>query len=85
KHREGVYSFYMHMVPGSIVVSPGQPIGKGDVIGKEGSTGRTTGPHLHFAVGPSATISDANSVDPLNNPLGSLTRTGAYTKGKDCP
>lgn len=85
KHREGVYSFYMHMVPGSITVSPKQPIGKGDVIGKEGNTGHSEGPHLHFAVGPSPTISDANSLNPLDNRLGSLVRTGAYTAGKDCP
>lgn len=85
KHREGVYSFYMHMVPSSIVVKPGQPIGKGDVIGKEGNTGRSFGAHLHFAVGPSPTISDASSVNPLNNRLGSLTRTGVYANGDDCP
>lgn len=85
KHSDGLYSFYMHMVPSSIVVTAGQPIGKGQVIGKEGNTGRSFGAHLHFAVGPSPTISDANSKNPLNNTIGGqLTRADVYTQGKEC-
>lgn len=84
KHREGFYTFYMHMVPSSITVQPKQSIGKGDVIGKQGNSGRSTASHLHFAIGPSPTISDANSLNPFNNQLGRLGRSGVYANGKEC-
>ncbi len=47
-HGLGVFSFYGHM--SKILVKRGQAVGKGDIIGKCGTTGRSTGPHLHWAV-----------------------------------
>lgn len=47
-HPGGVSSFYAHL--SSINVASGQKIDPGTVIGKIGSTGRSTGPHLHFEV-----------------------------------
>ncbi|WP_051273553.1 M23 family metallopeptidase [Desulfotruncus alcoholivorax] len=39
---------YFHL--SSIVVAPGQQVDAGEVIGYVGSTGKSTGPHLHFEV-----------------------------------
>jgi len=47
-HGLGVFSFYGHM--SKILVKRGQAVGKGDVIGNCGTTGRSTGPHLHWGV-----------------------------------
>ncbi len=47
-HGGGVFSIYYHLKEFS--VSEGQEIFRGDRIGSVGSTGRATGPHLHFGV-----------------------------------
>ncbi|MBL0386979.1 peptidoglycan DD-metalloendopeptidase family protein [Tumebacillus sp. ITR2] len=49
-HGGGLWSLYGHLMNGGILVSVGQQVTQGDAIGKEGSTGRSTGPHLHFGV-----------------------------------
>lgn len=49
-HGGNLWSLYGHLMNGGILVSVGQDVKQGDSIGKEGSTGRSTGPHLHFGV-----------------------------------
>jgi len=56
-HGQGMITMYCHM--NSIAVSEGQDIGKGEIIGSVGQTGRVTGSHLHWSV-----ILNQTMVDP---------------------
>jgi murein DD-endopeptidase MepM/ murein hydrolase activator NlpD len=47
-HGRGISTFYAHM--SSIAVAVGQRVGTGQTVGYVGSTGRSTGPHLHYEV-----------------------------------
>ncbi len=58
-HANGYQTLYAHM--SKILVSPGQGINQGGQIGVMGSTGRSTGTHLHFEV-----RSGGGILNPLN-------------------
>lgn len=47
-HTGGFETLYCHL--SQQLVSPGDNVGAGCVIGKSGNTGRTTGPHLHYGI-----------------------------------
>ncbi|MBX9722060.1 MAG: peptidoglycan DD-metalloendopeptidase family protein, partial [Candidatus Obscuribacterales bacterium] len=47
-HGNGLATLYAHM--SKVNASAGQNVSKGDIVGYEGSTGFSTGPHLHFEV-----------------------------------
>ncbi|GGR15260.1 peptidase [Streptomyces cinereoruber] len=61
QHADGNYSQYAHL--SSLSVSAGQSVGGGQQIGLSGSTGNSTGPHLHFEI--RTTPSYGSDVDPL--------------------
>ncbi|MFD7393349.1 transglycosylase family protein [Streptomyces sp. NPDC059852] len=61
RHADGRYTQYAHL--SAISVKDGQSVGAGQRIGRSGSTGNSTGPHLHFEVrtGPGF----GSDVDPV--------------------
>ncbi|CAN5651715.1 M23 family metallopeptidase [soil metagenome] len=65
-HGWGFESLYGHM--SKITVRPGQKISRGDLIGYVGSTGASTGPHLHYEV-----RKGGNPVNPANFYYNDLT------------
>lgn len=60
-HGNGYKTRYAHMISGSITVKVGEYVEAGQTIGKVGSTGNSTGPHLHFEV-----IRNGETYDPKN-------------------
>lgn len=64
-HHDGTYTLYAHGQAGSICVSPGQTVTQGQQIMRVGSTGNSSGPHLHFEVRV-APGGYGNRVNPLN-------------------
>jgi murein DD-endopeptidase MepM/ murein hydrolase activator NlpD len=61
QHEDGKYSQYAHL--SSLSVSAGQSVEGGEQIGLSGSTGNSTGPHLHFEIRTSPDY--GSDVDPI--------------------
>jgi murein DD-endopeptidase MepM/ murein hydrolase activator NlpD len=58
EYWDGTVSYYAHM--NSIIVTVGQQVAPGDVVGSSGNTGHSTGPHLHLEIHPHG----GGAVDP---------------------
>jgi len=60
-HGNGYLSLYAHLMDGGILQSCGVEVYAGQLIGYMGSTGKSTGPHLHFEI-----RYDGSPVNPHN-------------------
>jgi murein DD-endopeptidase MepM/ murein hydrolase activator NlpD len=56
---------FMHLRTGSIVVREGERVRTGQAIGEVGSTGESSGPHLHFELWEGAWYDGGHPIDPL--------------------
>lgn len=77
-HGQGVYTVYMHMK--EFRASLNELVSKGEAIGLVGSTGRSTGPHLHYTV--KVYGQNANPTAMAGLPLLMDQRTAPKTAGK---
>jgi murein DD-endopeptidase MepM/ murein hydrolase activator NlpD len=58
RHSGGLESIYAHLQKFARGIKRGLEVSQGDVIGNVGSTGRSTGPHLHFGLRKNGTFID---------------------------
>ena len=57
--------FYAHLRPGTTLVSQGQHVFTGQMIGQVGHTGDATAPHLHFEIWEGGWWAGGHTIDPL--------------------
>lgn len=69
QHPGGTETLYAHLSAFAPGLAPGQPVRQGQMIGRVGSTGRSTGPHLHYEI-----IEAGMQVDPAKAQVGAPIR-----------
>ena len=62
KLAKGVFAGYGHLKPGTVRVRRGQRVRSGQVLGKLGNSGESTGPHLHFQLMNRPSFADADGL-----------------------
>lgn len=67
KHNNGLYTLYYHLKSGSVCVNVGDKVVKGQKLGIIGTTGQSTGLHLHFQIDKGSSNTSINPYDYLFN------------------
>ena len=67
KHNNGLYTLYYHLKSGSVCVNVGDKVRKGQKLGIIGTTGQSTGIHLHFQIDKGNSKTSINPYDYLFN------------------
>lgn len=73
--EDGYYYYFAHM--SKLMVTAGQKVKKGDVIGIEGSTGHSTGSHVHYEIRKTTsneTFLNVSQLSGIPNELGTYTQ-----------
>ncbi|HGM5582498.1 TPA: M23 family metallopeptidase [Pseudomonas putida] len=71
-HADGTMGVYLHLMRGSVVVAEGQRVGQGEMLGKSGNTGNSSGPHLHFVVQRNVGLALESIPYRFDRPIGGL-------------
>jgi len=84
KHQNGYETRYAHLVRIAKGIKPGVKVKQRQVVGYVGSTGRSTGPHLHFGLKQKGSFIDPLPItmargEPLAKPL--MQRFAAHKRG----
>jgi len=64
-HPDGTRTIYAHLKENGFLVTTGQNVRMGDVIGRSGNTGMSTGPHLHFELRLGPAVTSGTDPEPL--------------------
>jgi hypothetical protein len=78
RHDDGKVTYYAHLRRGSVSVQQGQRVDCGQRLGQVGSSGFSTGPHLHFEVRPGGGNADDPFTGPCGGPLTYWVDQGPY-------
>ena len=77
QHDDGKVTYYGHMRQGSVSVAAGDQVACGQHLGLVGSSGNSTGPHVHFEMRVNGTADDPFS-GPCGGPLSYWVDQGPY-------
>lgn len=84
-HGDGITTTYMHLTSGTLQVKKGDRVAQGQLLGKSGTSGSSTGCHLHFEVRiNNVKVDPLSYVDPKNpRPMGLNPNAVGDVKGSD--
>jgi murein DD-endopeptidase MepM/ murein hydrolase activator NlpD len=77
-HPDGKSTFYGHLMRGTVQVQPGDQVSCGARLGRVGSSGNSTGPHLHFEPRYASNVSDDPFAGSCSGPTSFWVSQGAY-------
>lgn len=76
KHDNGYYTLYYHLKSNTISVNVGEKVKKGQKLGIIGTTGHSTGIHLHFQIDKGGNSTSINPYDYVYNNKQLIEKTG---------
>ena len=81
---DGLYTSYFHLLPGSPTVNVGDRVTGGQIVGRLGNSGNSSGPHLHFQLQRSMAAHRGDNVPFEINAftyVGSVDEVAGFTPG----
>ncbi len=83
QHIDGTVIRYTHLMEGSAMVTVGQQVVEGDIVGLAGNSGNSAGPHLHFQAFQSRNFDKSNAIPiSFRNAIGTTRTDGELIEGQ---